>query len=195
LKGKIKKILKEENMKNILAIITTLLLFNAQAAELDTSKSKVVWTGKKVTGQHTGEVKIKSGNFKMKDGKLTGGKVVMDMTTITTTDLSGEWAEKLVNHLKADDFFNTSKHKTASFDAKEVTEKKGEFLVKGELTIKDISKPTTVTLKKDGKKYTGKLKFDRTKYGIKYKSGNFFKGLGDKMIYDDVELDLTFVTK
>lgn len=181
--------------KNILIALLSMLVFSAQGADLDTSKSKVVWVGKKVTGQHTGEVKVKSGTFEMKDGKLTGGQVVMDMTTITTTDLTGEWADKLVGHLKADDFFATSKHKTATFKAKSVSGKKGEYKVKGDLTIKDVTKPATVTLKQKGNTFTGKLKFDRTKYGIKYNSGNFFKGLGDKMIYDDVELSLTLVTK
>lgn len=182
-------------MKNLLLALSTLLAFSVLGVELDTDKSKVVWLGKKVTGEHTGEVSLKSGNFEIKDGKLVGGKVVMDMNTITTTDLSGEWATKLVNHLKNSDFFATDKFKTATFEAKNVSGKNGDYTVKGDLTIKDVTKPATVTLKQDGKNFTGKLKFDRTKFGIKYKSGNFFENLGDKVIYDDVELSLKFVTK
>ena len=37
---------------------------------------------------------------------------------------------------------------------------------------------------------TAQIKVDRTKYNVKYGSGSFFDGLGDKMIYDDFDLDL-----
>lgn len=183
-------------MKKSLILISFLLSAITFGASVDTSKSKVVWLGKKVTGEHTGTVSVKSGNLEMTEGKLTGGEVVMDMTTITTTDLTGEWATKLVNHLNAEDFFEVKNHKTATFKATSVSGKKGgEYTVKGDLTIKGKSVPHTVKLKQKGNTFTGKLVFNRTKFDIKYGSGSFFKGLGDKMIYDDVELTLTLVAK
>jgi polyisoprenoid-binding protein YceI len=168
-----------------------------KTATLDTSKSKVVWMGKKITGDsHTGTVAVKSGNLEMKDGKLAGGSIVIDMTKITTTDLSGEWAKKLVNHLSNGDFFEVSKHKEAKFEAKKVTAAgKGKYKVNGELTIKGISKPVSLELMEKKGAYTGKLKFNRTKFDVKYNSGSFFKDLGDKLILDDVELDITLATK
>ena len=36
--------------------------------------------------------------------------------------------------------------------------------------------------------YKADLVFDRTKYNVKYASGNFFKNLGDKLILDEIEL-------
>merc|ERR1711879_319319 len=69
-----------------------------------TSESSVVWVGKKVTGEHTGTVQLKSGKLKFDKEKLVGGSFVMDMTTIDDTDLTGEWKDKLVGHLKSDDF-------------------------------------------------------------------------------------------
>jgi hypothetical protein len=38
---------------------------------------------------------------------------------------------------------------------------------------------------------TGKLQIDRTKYGMRFRSGNFFKDLGDTLIYDIFELTVT----
>jgi hypothetical protein len=35
---------------------------------------------------------------------------------------------------------------------------------------------------------SGTIRFDRTKYGIRYGSGSFFDGLGDRMISDEVVL-------
>jgi len=39
----------------------------------------------------------------------------------------------------------------------------------------------------------GAIIVDRTKYGIKFGSGNFFKALGDNLIYNDFTLDLNLV--
>jgi hypothetical protein len=37
---------------------------------------------------------------------------------------------------------------------------------------------------------TAKITLDRTKFDIKYGSGKFFEGLGDKMIYDEFTIDV-----
>ena len=37
--------------------------------------------------------------------------------------------------------------------------------------------------------YSGTLKFDRTKFNMKYGSGSFFKNLGDKMINNEIKID------
>src|SRR5690606_4250602 len=72
---------------------------------VDATASKVVWTGTKVTGSHTGTVDIKSGALTVDGDKVTGGNFVLDVASISSTDLEGEWKEKLDGHLKADDFF------------------------------------------------------------------------------------------
>jgi uncharacterized membrane protein len=38
---------------------------------VNTAASNIVWKGYKVTGQHTGNVKVKNGSLVMTDGKLT----------------------------------------------------------------------------------------------------------------------------
>ena len=40
-----------------------------------------------------------------------------------------------------------------------------------------------------------KIIIDRTKWGVEYKSGNIFKDLGDKIIYDDIEFDIFLVSE
>ncbi len=37
------------------------------------------------------------------------------------------------------------------------------------------------------------IKIDRTKYDIKFRSKSFFENLGDKVIYDDFDLDVVLV--
>ena len=97
----------------ILAMFVVAL--QAQTAfNVNTSSSVVVWTGYKVTGKHTGTVKIKSGTLQFTDGMLTAGNFELDMTTVKDTDLEGEWAAKLEGHLKSDDFLGVEQHPTST---------------------------------------------------------------------------------
>ena len=182
-------------------LFTTLFLYATAtltlALELDTNLSKVKWEGKKITGEaHSGEIKVKSGNLELKEGKLIGGNIVIDMTKITVTDLKGKLATKLANHLMNKDFFEVEKHeeaKVVSKVVKKVAEKKYE--VKGNLTIKDIEKPASVVLEEKQGAYVGVLVFDRAKFDVRFNSGSFVKDLGDKLILDDVELKISLVVK
>ena len=105
-------------MKNLKTIAMSLLvafgttLATAQTKKINTEKSTINWVGKKVTGEHSGTVNLKEGNLIFKDGKVAGGNFTVDMTSISTTDLSGDWKTKLDGHLKADDFFGTEKNPT-----------------------------------------------------------------------------------
>ena len=165
--------------------------------KVDTKASKVHWTGKKVTGEHTGYVSVDDGTLMMKNGELTGAKIHMDMNTIVCTDLEGEWNEKLVGHLKSDDFFSVDKHPIAKFEAKSFKKSGMNHEVVGDLTIKGITHEVTfpVEVKMDGDKFmaNGTAKFDRTKWDIRFRSGKFFSDLGDNLIYDDFEIKFELV--
>jgi polyisoprenoid-binding protein YceI len=172
--------------------------------DLDTTASSVKWTGAKAIGSaHSGEVKVKEGYVELTGGKIVGGNVVIDMSTVTNTDLKDtpDYQKKLVEHLTSEDFFNVKKYPTATFKILS-TEKKSdtEYTLKGELTMVGETKPLDVSAKimVKGETVTGeaKMKIDRTKWGLKYGSGNFFKELtGDKIINDEFELDLKLAAK
>ena len=72
--------------------------------EIKINSSTVNWKGYKVTGSHKGTIGIQSGNLIFEESFLVGGTFIIDMTTITVTDLEGEYKSKLENHLKSDDF-------------------------------------------------------------------------------------------
>jgi len=165
---------------------------------VDTDQSSIHWIGKKVTGEHAGTIKIKEGTLEMKKGMLTGGSFVIDMSSIAVTDLQGDMAGKLAGHLTSDDFFGTATHPTASLSITNVKNlEAGTFDVTADLTIKGITHPvmfTTFVVGDDaGISATAKIIVDRTKYDVKYGSGKFFDSLGDKMIYDDFELNVNIV--
>lgn len=192
-------------MKNLFFLIAFAFVgfsFMAPASyKVDTGASSVVWMGYKVTGKHTGTVKIKSGDLQMENGKLTGGSFELDMNSITCTDLEGEWAGKLVGHLKSDDFFGTAKYATSKFVITRAMpqDSKGNYKIIGDLTIKETTKPVKFmanVMENNGViTATGKITVDRSEYNVKYGSGSFFDGLGDKTIYDEFDLQVSLTAK
>ncbi len=171
----------------------------SEKAMVDTEKSKLEWKGYKVTGSHTGYVNIKEGSLDFEDGALVGGEFTIDMASITVTDLTGDYKGKLEGHLKSDDFFGVKKHPTASFKIKEVVSrgKPGEYKITGALTIKEITQEIkfNAMVKEDGNmvKATGDMEIDRSDFNVRYGSGSFFDGLGDKTIYDEFDLSVSLV--
>ena len=179
------------------ALLSSLSVFAAEKIQVDTATSKVVWLGKKVTGQHTGEVKLAEGHLEFDGAAFKAANFTVDMTTITCTDLTdAEYNKKLVTHLNSDDFFATDKNKTAKFVTKSVTKvKDNTYRVTGDLTIKGKTAPATFNADVTKTGATAVVTFDRTTYDVKYGSGKFFQGLGDKMINDEVQLTVTLTTK
>lgn len=168
--------------------------------EIVGSTSKIDWTGRKVTGAHNGTIGIKEGNFILNDGKISGGKVVIDTTTITILDIADPATNaQFAGHLASDDFFSIEKFPTATFDLISVKELSNGTYLEGNLTIKNITHlvgfESKVEQDGDTLNLNGKLIIDRTKYDIKFRSGNFFKDLGDTLIYNDFELDFSITAK
>ena len=186
-------------------MIQTILLIGAlvlnpdsvkETFEVDKESSKVTWLGEKVTGEHAGTIQIKEGDFEYVDGKLTGGKFVIDMTTIE----SDEELDKLEGHLKSDDFFGVATYPTATFVIKEAINQgpKG-YNITGDITIKGITKEIkfVADIKEEGSNVTASadIVLDRSEFNVRYGSGSFFDGLGDKMIYDNFTIGVNLVVK
>jgi polyisoprenoid-binding protein YceI len=158
--------------------------------QVKVSESTVTWKAYKVTGEHNGSIKLKSGFLEMKGEKLIGGEFVVDMTTLSNNDLeSGQGKEKLEGHLKSGDFFGVDANPTSKLVFSTVKPMNDtSYTVTGDLTIKGITKPVTLVVSMFENKATATIKVDRTKFDIKYRSGSFFDGLGDIAIYDEFDL-------
>lgn len=168
---------------------------DGEKKDVNVSKSTVTWKGYKVTGSHDGTMALKSGHLEMDGKKLVGGAFVVDMTSLTVTDLkAGDGKEKLEGHLKSDDFFGVENHAESKLVFTSVEKlNKSSYTVTGDLTIKGITKPVTLVVSMFEGKATATLKIDRAKYDVKYGSGSFFDGLGDKAIYDEFDLVVDLV--
>ena len=159
--------------------------------KVDQKVSSVEWLAKKVTGSHDGTITIEKGEIEETDGMITGGIIHIDMNGIVVTDIKDKSTNaKLLGHLMSDDFFGVKDFPSASLKINESKQIEGnKHLIMGDLTIKGKTHPIeipTTLLKEDGKLVAiGEATVDRTKYDIKYGSGQFFEGLGDRMIYDE----------
>jgi polyisoprenoid-binding protein YceI len=188
-------------MKRALLFLTIsgLFLINVGAQNkltADTTKTKLLWLGEKVTGQHTGTINLQSGWLNWQDNKIVSGEFNIDMASLKETENN----ERLLGHLKSDDFFGVEKYPLAKLVIKSSTPfDKGTGVVSGTLTIKDVTNPiefkATMQKKDDGTWFFANITVDRTKYKIRYGSGSFFDNLGDKTIYDEFKLKVNLLVK
>lgn len=176
----------------------------ARAYTVDVAKSDLKWHAKKVTGEHMGNIALKSGQVMVDGNKIVGGTFTIDMNAMTCTDIKdAAYNGKLIGHLKSDDFFSVEKNPTATFKINSIqpiaNAKAGKpnATVTGDLTIKGITNqvsfPATLAVKNGIATAKGDVTIDRAKYDIRYGSKSFFDNLGDKAIYDEfvVSLDVT----
>jgi polyisoprenoid-binding protein YceI len=112
--------------------------------KVDAAQSLVSWHIAKLTGTHTGTLKVFLGQLTVQRKKLTGGWVLIDMTTLEVTDLSQPDKQKLETNLKSDNFFDTGRYTVARFDITEVnystTRDSSTATISGNLTMHGVSK-------------------------------------------------------
>jgi len=164
-----------------------------QVFTVDPAQSSVVWTGTKVTGKHEGTVQIKSGTLHVDNGSITGGEFALDLNTISSTDLEGEYKEQLDGHLKAADFFDVEKFPEATFQVTSISPgATGEAKVSGNLTIKGISKNVTfdakaIELTESTAKITADFNIAREDWGVSY------EGKKDDLISKEINFKVSLV--
>ena len=75
------------------------------------------WIGSKPAEKHRGTINISEGNLALAGDQITGGKVILNMNSLTSSDFPDdeETLGKLVGHLKSPDFFDVATHPTAEF--------------------------------------------------------------------------------
>lgn len=160
------------------------------------------WTGKKPTGEHSGTLGVSSGQLVVGNGVLLGGNFEIDMSSIVCTDIKDEEENSdLIGHLKSSDFFNIDSFSTAKFDIIETMQSgdANNYTIRGNLTIKgisnEISLPAKVNIENGNISVEAAFAIDRTKWNMHYKSKTLFPDLGDKFIFDDIEIKLKLSAK
>ena len=183
------------------SIITSLLmlmipagLISQTSRLIDVENSKIKWIGEELSGKnHYGSLKFKNGNLQLDNGKIISGNFTVDMNTINVEDLQGGSKQRLEGHLRSDDFFSVEKFSEAIFEINSsavVNEDGANQVLSGNLTIKGITHPAKLEIDNN---WAAKLVFDRSKYDVRFRSGNFFQNLGDKLIYDEIAISANIV--
>lgn len=194
-------------MKCILMVI---MFFSALEAKffIDKDYSEFEWIGRKVSGEHNGNIKISSTDlsvYKKTDETISiSGYMSIDMNTISNLDIKDVGTRAyLVEHLKDDDFFNVINYPYSYLEIIDCiplnnlnNDIKYNYMINGEITIKGISKDIEFPIlieefgvNKNEIIATGTIDIDRTDFGIKYKSKSYFPSIGDKFIYDEFTIN------
>jgi polyisoprenoid-binding protein YceI len=174
---------------------------------VDTTASRVRFTGYGVGKNHPGKFKVSSGTVAIADNKVTGGSFTIDIKSMDLEQKGGVFDSKLRPHLMSGDFFDAEKFGTAKFDISSVQPYSpgnsdtsvvagANYTVSGNFTLKDVTKnisfPAKIDL--DGNTLKAKSNFiiDRTQWQMRY--GND-KTLGDKFIDEKVNIELDLQAK
>lgn len=174
---------------------------NNSLANYNLNKGTLTWTGSKLAGSsHSGTISVILGDLRAKGDNVIGGQFVIDMNSITNTDMEkGKGKEKLEAHLKNADFFDVAAHPRATFiitGSKPATDQTdATHTITGNLTIKGVSKsisiPANVAVVENKLTVVSPaFVIDRTQWGIQYGSNSIAGLAKDKIINNDIALVL-----
>lgn len=159
----------------------------------DTAASTIIWEGNMVgVYKHSGTLNLTEGSFTVKGLQVTGGSFTATLKSINPTDsnYSAEHPKSgLVGHLSSAEFFAVDSFPTTTFVIKSVSGNTatGDLTLRGKTNEETVTNITVDTV--GGVKASGKLVFDRQKYNVAYKAA------GDKVLSNDITLDITLVAK
>ncbi|MFT4985667.1 MAG: K(+)-stimulated pyrophosphate-energized sodium pump, partial [Flavobacteriales bacterium] len=176
---------------------------NGERYVLEAESSEMIWRGSKIIGDdHDGTLSFTKGWISVEpNGAIKNGYFEIDMNTLEAS-IPGDKdaAANLTGHLKDADFFEVEKYPRATLNIGGGSMKDGKVVCKGELKIRDKVKSMKITgsyVEMDGNqiKMTSNIVFDRTDFGVVYKSGSIVQALGDKAIKDEIALESVMVFK
>jgi polyisoprenoid-binding protein YceI len=182
-----------KNLINITILLCSAYSTYAQDKSLNLETSNIRWYGEEITGkQHYGDLKFSSGNIQIKNEVVTNGSFIVNMNSLSVEDLSGGGKKRLEGHLRSTAFFGVSDHPQASLSISSMVEIDGNSqILDGQLTIKGVTHPINFSLTLTPENNASAiLVFDRSKYDVRFRSGSFFDELGDKLILDEIKLEV-----
>lgn len=173
-----------------------------QTFAVDTTVSKIRFTGNGVGKNHPGIFTVSSGTVAVSNDQITGGSFTINIASMKMEEEGDMFQNKLRGHLLSGDFFDAAKFGTAKFEITNVVPyvkndkdssvvEGANFAVSGNLTLKEDSKnitfPARIDLDGNTLKAKGNFNIDRTQWRMNY--GND-KTLGDKFISETVNIEL-----
>lgn len=170
---------------------------------VDVDQSLIEWAGRNADTKHTGTLRLKGGVLRLDKGRV-GGDFVIDLDSLTNMDLKDPTlAQQLLGHLLSDDFLFAQRHPEVRFSVEQSEalpnatpgavncHLRGELLLRGR--IETLAFPATLSSIENGVAAEAHFDLDRTRWGLLYGSGKFFRHLGRHLVHDNVSIQLRIV--
>jgi hypothetical protein len=177
-----------------LTVMTTLSL---SAADLKLIEHRIEWKGSTPVKSHEGLLSPKSFDVSLgEDGTIESLSVIIDMDSIDVTDISGNKRDKLMGHLRSEDFFYVSEYPTASFTMAEF--KDGQL--HGTITIRGITKDTVIPVNIEPVgdnewKLSGEFSFNRHDFDVNYQNSGLIGATKNKFIRKAIKVDVELLIR
>lgn len=175
--------------------------------QIDVGQSRLEWLGRNLLSKHFGEIGLRNGLLRIQGGRIVSGRLSIDMTDIRCADLHGDALHDiLVTHLQSDDFFDVTRFPKAVFELASATPIASagpgapNHRVVGNLTLRGVTAPVefamTAGITPAGKAAAqGSFSIDRTRWGVIYGSGKFFRRLAGHLVNDEIEIQFRMITE
>ena len=108
---------------------------------IDASHSEVGFTVRHLMSKVRGQFRTFEGTLTVADNPLESSvTATIDLSSVDTRN------EQRDDHLRSNDFFSVEDSQTMTFESTEIVDRDGELVARGNLTIKDVTKPIDLTL-------------------------------------------------
>lgn len=174
---------------------------------VDTTASRVRFTGHGVGKNHPGIFKLSTGRVSVAGNEVASGDFIINIRSLDLEQKGGMFDQKLRPHLMSGDFFDAGKFGTAKFEITKVEPyrpgnsdtsivKGANYMISGNLTLKDVTKnisfPAHIDLNDKMLQAKANFDIDRRQWNINYRND---KTLGDKFISETVNIELDLQAK
>lgn len=161
--------------------------------KVDEQLSVVNWKGYLREGGNNGTIQVKGDLTATDEGKVVKGNFAMPLSTLADLNLPNEeLKEQLVHHLQGPDLFNMGMYPEIRFTVKEMLKDNDGHILNGDLEFlgksNDISFPVIVSIEGDMLHLQGKVRIDRTRWGLNYATD--INAPDGQYIRPDIDLEL-----
>lgn len=177
----------EINMNKLFIALASLFLttLGGVAQSIDAEKSVVNFSIDNMKWKTVeGSFKGMSGkiNFDASQPQKSSMSVCIKASTVFTDN------EKRDEHLRTEDFFDVKKYPTICFEDESMVKTESGYLVKGKLTMKNVTKQVEIPFSYANGEFSGKLMIKRLDFNVGEDTGTF-------MVGDEVQLEIICKTK
>ena len=140
------------------------------------------------------------GKFEKVEGTFVTGPTEIESSvnaTIAAASINTSQADR-DNHVRSEDFLHVEKHPTITFDSTGVHQDGDDFVLEGNLTIRDVTRPVTLKLEINGfgpdayggtrAGFSAKGEISRKDFGVSF--NGVIPGTNGAVVSDKVNLDL-----